>query len=163
MGERKQVLAAVPLPPYKQTPWKRYVESDVTGSVRPGRNVLALEVTLYDIAEGGQENHSQTPMSACLYIEKQDGSVEVLTSSTNWKAELNAAGEWQRVGFDDESWPIPVPAEAGGAMGDSGGGRPWPTGPVKMLRREIRARNGVQSVRLYATALGAYRFWRADW
>ena len=77
MGERKTVVAAVPLPHYKRTPRKRYVESDVTGSVRPGHNVLAVEVTLNDIAEGGHENHSQTPMSTCLYIEKQDGSVEV--------------------------------------------------------------------------------------
>jgi alpha-L-rhamnosidase len=147
----KQVLAAEPLPPYKQTPWKKYVVRDVTNDIQAGRNVLAIEVTLYDIGEGGHENHSQTPMSACLYIEKQDGTVEVVTSGTKWKAELNATGEWRSSQFDDASWPAAVPADVEG--------RPWPTGPVKMLRREFHARSGIRSARLYASALGAYRFW----
>ena len=38
-------------------------------------------------------------------------------------------------------------------------GRPWPTGPVKMLRRGFEVAKPVRSARLYATALGAYKFW----
>jgi alpha-L-rhamnosidase len=149
----EQMLTAEPLPPYKGTPWKKYQERDVTSALHQGRNVLAVEVTLYDA--GGDEpraHRSQTPMSACLYLEKQDGSVEVLTSGKGWKSELNAAGEWQSLQFNDGSWPAAVPV-------DSDEGRPWPTGPVKMLRREFRARGGIRTARLYATALGAYRFW----
>ena len=147
----KQVLTAEPLPPYKQTPWKKYVERDVTGAVQQGRNVLAVDVTLYDV-DKSHENHSQTPMSACLYIEKQDGSVEILKSGGDgWKAELNAAGEWQNSQFSDASWPAAVASDTEG--------RPWPTGPVKMLRRDFSVRGAVRSARLYATALGAYRFW----
>ena len=33
---------------------------------------------------------------------------------------------------------------------------PWPTGPVKLLRKPFDVRKPVTSARLYATALGAY-------
>lgn len=150
----KQVLAAEPLPPYKQTPWKKYVVRDVTSDVQTGRNVLAVEAVLYSRGDESDTN-SQAPMSACLYIERQNGTAEVLVSSTNWKAQLNATGNWQSAQFDDASWPAAVPADVDA--------RPWPTGPVAMLRRAFQTRDGIHSARLYATALGAYRFWINGW
>ena len=43
----KQVLETVPLPPWKQAPWKTYLLKDVTSDVRSGDNLLAVGVTLY--------------------------------------------------------------------------------------------------------------------
>jgi alpha-L-rhamnosidase len=157
----KPVLQAEPLPPYKQTPWKKYVEREVTSLIHPGENLLAIDVTLFNIgdANSGAKN-SRTPMSACLYIEKQDGTVQLLTTgSRGWKAFLNAPDGWNQPDFNDASWPEAIAAEAKGSSGDAGAGRPWPTGPVKMLRSGFDVEKPIRSARLYATALGAYRFW----
>ncbi len=43
----KQVLETLPLPPWKQAPWKTYLLKDVTSDVRSGENLLAVGVTLY--------------------------------------------------------------------------------------------------------------------
>jgi alpha-L-rhamnosidase len=147
---------AEPLPPYKQTPWKKYVERDVTSLVKQGENLLAIDITLFNIG-GGESNadNSRTPMSACLYIEKQDGSVQLITTGdSGWKAALNAPEGWNQLGFQDASWPAAIPAG-----GDSDTDRPWPTGPVKMLRLSFAVEKPIRTARLYATALGAYRFW----
>ncbi len=158
----KPVLEAEPLPPYKQTPWKKYVERDVTSLIQPGENLLAIDVTLFNIGGDGSgaKDNSRTPMSACLYIEKQDGTVQLITTGpSGWKAMLNAPEGWNQTQFADVSWPAAVPTDAKGASGDAGVDRPWPTGPVKMLRRSFELEKPIRSARLYATALGAYRFW----
>ena len=41
-----------PLPPWKQTPWKSYRVVDVTSSLQQGKNLLAVEVTLYATSTG---------------------------------------------------------------------------------------------------------------
>jgi len=152
----KGVLKAEPLPPYKQTPWKKYVESDVTSALAQGKNNLSVEVTLYDTGDGDTPaNTSRTPMSACLYLEENDGTSRVITSSETWKAEFNAPEGWFKPDFDDSSW-----ANALRAADSDADGRPWPTGQVMMLRRSFDVSNkGIRSARLYATALGSYRFW----
>ena len=48
----KQVLAGHPLPPWKQTPWKSYRVVDVTSNLQQGKNLLAVEVTLYATSTG---------------------------------------------------------------------------------------------------------------
>jgi alpha-L-rhamnosidase len=156
----RHVLNAEPLPPYKQTAWKRYVERDVTSAMKQGSNLLAVDVTLFDIGEsapGGSA--SRTPMSACLYIRYQDGSDQVVVSNTNWKAELNASGAWYDPGFDDGTWPQAIRGTSQGQFTGPLDGRPWPTNPVMMLRRSFDLDKPVRSARLYATALGSYRFW----
>jgi len=71
----KQVLAADPLPPWKQMPWKTYTISDISKDVRSGGNLLAVEIVRY--ADNRGANSSQTPMSAVVYVEAEDGSVEL--------------------------------------------------------------------------------------
>ena len=121
----RHVLNAEPLPPYKQTAWKRYVERDVTSAMKQGSNLLAVDVTLFDIGEsapGGSA--SRTPMSACLYIRYQDGSDQVVVSNTNWKAELNASGAWYDPGFDDGTWPQAIRGTSQGQFTGPLDGRP---------------------------------------
>ena len=156
----KSVLQPSPLPPYKQTPWKKYVERDVTSDLAQGKNTVAIEITLYDVGDGSSPaNTSRTPMSACLYLEDADGSSRVITSNESWKAELNAPQGWSAQSFDDAAWHPAILADAKGATGSDTGGRPWPTGPVVMLRKSFPVEKPIRSARLYATALGAYRFW----
>ena len=43
------------------------------------------------------------------------------------------------------------------SMTDTAPGNPWPTGPVKLLRRKFDVSSPIVSARLYVTALGAYQ------
>ena len=100
----KQVLEAVPLPPWKQAPWKTYLLKDVTANVRSGENLLAVGVTLYGTPSPTgmvAPETNQTPMSACLYVEMTDGSVVVFASNKEWKARLDADQGWYDPKYDD--------------------------------------------------------------
>ncbi len=158
----KQVLETVPLPPWKQAPWKTYLRKDVTAELRAGRNLLAVGVTLYGApsANGmGSSETNRTPMNACLYVEMMDGSTMVWTSGKEWKAALDAKQNWYSPEYDDSAWQSAIayvpPATP---MSTAALGNPWQTGPVKLLRHSFEISRPVISARLYATALGAYRF-----
>ncbi len=158
----KQVLETLPLPPWKQAPWKTYLLKDVTADVHSGENLLAVGVTLYGTPSPngtGSSETAHTPMSACLYIEMTDGKVAVVASGTEWKARLNAEHGWQEPTYDDAAWQSAiayVPPKT--PMGSDVLGNPWRTGPVKLLRHGFEINKPVTSARLYVTALGAYRF-----
>jgi alpha-L-rhamnosidase len=153
----KQILAADPLPPWKQMPWKTYSTRDISKDLKAGANVLAIEVVRYP--ERGGAIPSQTPMSAVVYLEFEDGSVAMFKSELDrWRAALNASGDWQAPGFDDASWKEAirfVPPTSG--FENEKLGNPWPTEPVKSLRRTFDVPKQVASARIYVTALGAYK------
>jgi alpha-L-rhamnosidase len=153
----KQVLPEAPLPPWKQMPWKTYTTRDISKDIKAGGNVLAVEVVRYADRRGA--NPSQTPMSAVIYAEAEDGSVEIFKSGPDrWRATLNASGDWQTPGFDDASWKDAirfVPPTSG--FENPKMGNPWPTEAVKSLRRAFDVQKQVASARIYATALGAYK------
>ena len=157
----KQVLTALPLPPWKQAPWKTYLRRDVTGDLRPGENLLAVGVTLYGTpsANGmGSSETIHTPMSACLFVEMRDGSTRVLISGPEWKAALNPAQSWYAPQYDDSAWKRAIAfVPPSTPMGPDVLGNPWQTGPVKLLRHSFAVIKPVTSARLYVTALGAYR------
>jgi alpha-L-rhamnosidase len=156
-----QVMHAEPLTPWKQMPWKRYVRKDVTSQLHQGQNLLAIGATHYDVPNGRDgELQTQFPMSMCLYLQMEDGSVLVLTSATlGWKAAMNAPGDWYAKQFNDSSWKDAEPfSPKGSAAGDSEVGNPIPPGPVMTLRRAFEEPKAIVSARLYATALGAYKF-----
>src|SRR6266849_8357780 len=156
----KQVLQSEPLPPWRQMPWKTYSVRDVSNNMHAGQNVLAVEVVRYFSNEGrGPRNVSQTPMSAVLYVEAKDGTVETFKSdSRGWRAALNAGGNWQAPEFDDASWKEAIPYVPPTSNFETAElGNPWPTGAVKSLRRTFEAGKPVASARIYATALGAYK------
>ena len=97
----RQVLETLPLPPWKQAPWKTYLLKDVTSDVRSGENLLAVGVTLYGTPSANgtaPPETSRTPMSACLYVEMTDGTAVVFASGKEWKASSNAEQGW----YDDK-------------------------------------------------------------
>ncbi len=70
----------MPLPPWKQAPWKTYLRQDVTLDLRAGENLLAVGVTLYGTPSEngmGSSDSNRTPMSACLFVEMADGTARV--------------------------------------------------------------------------------------
>ncbi len=156
----REALKAQPLPIWKQMPWSTYFKKDVTSDLHKGKNEIAIGITHYFVASGRSTNiETQYPMSMCLYLLFEDDSVQVLTSgSDGWKAMLNAGDGWQSPTFDDSLWKSAeryvAPATEGGDVMDN----PLPTGPVAIFRREFSESKPIVSARLYATALGAYKF-----
>jgi alpha-L-rhamnosidase len=156
-----QVLQAQPLTPWKQMPWKSCVSKEITTQVHQGQNVIAIGVTHYDVQNRRNLSvETQFPMSMCLYLLMDDGSEEVLSSaSPGWKAAMNAPEDWYSGQFNDSLWKGAEPfSPKGTPMGGSNVGNPIPTGPVVILRRDFEETKPIVSARLYATALGAYKF-----
>jgi len=154
----RQVRQAQPLAPWQQMPWGAYMRVDVTAAVHSGVNVLAIGVTRFLTARQKQVS-TRAPMSACLFIAFTDGSTELFISGAKgWKAALNAPDAWWREDFSDASWEAAEPYTPAPGGFDGHPGLPWPTGAVAALRRNFREDKAVVSARLYATALGAYKF-----
>jgi alpha-L-rhamnosidase len=153
-----KVLSAHPLPPWKQMPWMTYERQEVTAQAHTGDNLLAIEITRYAVP--GSRPSSLTPMSACLSIVYADGTTQLLISDTaHWKSALDGKGAWWSAAYDDSAWASPeVFKSSTNSFGDTNVGRPWPTGPVARVRRSFLVDKKVVSARLYATALGAYKF-----
>jgi len=152
----KQVLSATSQPPWGRLPWRTYAWKDVTLELHIGRNLLAVEATLY-----GRKDRSQTPMSSTLYVEMTDGTSEVLkTGDPTWKSAFDASGAWYTPQYSDDSWTQPelYPSARDPFGGSDELGKPLPTPPVAALRRSFHVAKPVASARLYATALGAYKF-----
>jgi len=157
----KPVLEAQPLPPWKQMPWRTYRSTDLTRQIEVGKNLLAIDVLHYAVEpRRGVSDDSQTPMSATVAIEDQDGTFHTFTSSEHgWKATLDAKGNWQGPAFDDSAWKEAIRyVPPTNSFDGSEAGDPWPTGAVKALRRSFPVAEPILSARLYATALGAYSF-----
>ena len=155
----QQVLESQPLPPWKQMPWKTYSVKDVTKNVARGANLLGVEVVRYrEERRRSRPDDFQAPMSAAIYLEFADGATQVFKSrAQGWRAALDAKGDWHDANFDDSSWKEAIlytpPVESfDGPLGD-----PWPTGAVKLLRRNFDVARPVAAARLYVTALGAYK------
>ncbi len=157
----KQVRVAGALPKWKQTPWGTYEMQEVTADLRDGKNVIAVEVTHFNVSSRAMgAADTQTPMSMCLYLVYKDGTKELLSSaSPGWKASLDQTGNWYAAEFSDAAWAAAEPyAPHSDQFGATTQGLPWPAGPVSALRRTFDESKPIASARLYATALGAYKF-----
>ena len=163
----QQVLDTEPLPPWQEMPWATYRRADVTAALRTGENVLAIGVTRYKTARGASVP-MQSPMSGVLYVRYADGTTELRTTAdAGWKTEDvsekakgRATADWWQPAVADGKWAAAQPYRPGSdPFGSAETGEPWPTGPVAALRKTFStAGHTVVSARLYATALGAYKF-----
>jgi alpha-L-rhamnosidase len=151
-----KVLAADPLPAWKQMPWKKFVRADVTGKLNAGANTIAIEAIHYVVNPNGMQGAEAPPTIATLVVEYVDGSTAAFATATNWKTAVHAAEGWHQKGFDDSGWKnavvwTPAPGPMSAPMG-----QPWIPDSVKALRHGFEVSKPVKSARLYATALGAY-------
>jgi alpha-L-rhamnosidase len=154
-----KVAAGAPLPPWKQMPWKKYQQSDVTANLRTGSNLLAIEITHYVVNPNGMATGDTPPMSATLVVQLEDSSVITFASNSNsdWKASIHPASDWTGASTEDASWkPVVAYVQAPGPMTEPIG-NPWPTQSVKALRHDFEVHKPIASARLYSVALGAYQ------
>ncbi|MDE3186384.1 MAG: family 78 glycoside hydrolase catalytic domain [Acidobacteriota bacterium] len=151
-----KVLAADPLPAWKQMPWKKFVCADVTAKVAGGANTIAIEAVHYVANPNGMASEDAPPMIATLVVEYADGAMAAFASDASWKTATHAPQGWQQKHFDDSGWKAAVEwTQAAGPMSQPLG-HPWIPDSVKALRHTFDVSKPVLSARLYSTALGAY-------
>ncbi|HTM35205.1 MAG TPA: family 78 glycoside hydrolase catalytic domain [Terriglobales bacterium] len=150
----KQQSQLQPSPMWNNLPWRTYSVYDITGAVHSGSNTLAAEVLNYD----GRRT-SATLFSATVYIQLTDGRIVTYkTRPEGWKTSSAAVEGWSSSEFDDSSWASAETYSGGTGFRSETAGNPWTTGPVAALRKNFSVSKRVASARLYATALGAYKF-----
>ncbi|GAB4133340.1 MAG: hypothetical protein Kow0040_15490 [Thermogutta sp.] len=124
---------------------------DVLGSLRPGKNVLAVEV------ENAGDSPNPAGLLVRLSVELDDGRTVLLLSDDTWKSSSQAADGWQGIDFDDGGWKsVAVLGEAGMA--------PWgdvsaPEAdsrrlPARWLRKEFSLQKPVKQAFAYISGLG---------
>jgi alpha-L-rhamnosidase len=105
--------------------WRNPVELDVTASLHPGPNQLAIA------AINGGDKPNPAGLIGCLTVELERGTALTERVGKAWKTSNEKAEHWAEAGFDDSHW---APAQEVVPFG----GSPWGTlagnvtvGPVK--------------------------------
>jgi len=124
---------------------------DALGALRPGKNVLAVEV------ENAGDSPNPAGLLVRLSVELEDGRTILLISDAGWKSSAQSADGWQSADFDDGGWKtVAVLGEAGMA--------PWgdvsaPEAdsrrlPARWLRKEFSLPKPVKRASAYLCGLG---------
>lgn len=133
-------------------------EYDLTNSVKPGKNVVAV------MAENAGPTENPAGLIGCIRIEYGGGSIDVIPTNESWKASSSEAADWLSKSFDDSQWI------ASKVVGKFGGG-PWGEIsasdsesearrlPARYLRREFGVDKPVKQAIVYVCGLGLYELY----
>jgi hypothetical protein len=90
----------------------RVYAHDVTGTLRAGKNVLAIEaVRGSDVGNsantriGIQQDRGEALVAKIIPADRGIMAPALLITDAQWKATLHAATNWQDLSFDDSAWP----------------------------------------------------------
>ena len=177
----EQVMTGAPYPAYHQMPWQKFVRADVTRQLAQGRNTIAIKCMHYIGKYGEKKRKDAPPMMTTLLLFYKDGTTATVVSDAGWKSAIlrpterdrsmgppeshpieqgSAAGlpdGWQTKGFDDSGWKNAVVWIQKKGPEETPVLNPWIPDSVKMLTKSFDVHGGIQSARLYATALGEYQ------
>ncbi|MFZ0733666.1 MAG: family 78 glycoside hydrolase catalytic domain [Candidatus Sulfotelmatobacter sp.] len=127
--------------------WRTFDLRDITDQLVVGKNLVEIKV----IAPGEPESSNpaakttKVALAALVKIRRSNGSLLRIPTGSRWK--VIAGGN-----------PQPQQVSVIGDLSDSRIGDPGPMpGRAAYLRKEVTVSKGVQSARLYVTALGSYR------
>jgi hypothetical protein len=79
--------------------WRNPVELDVTSSLQPGLNQLAIA------AVNGGDKPNPAGLIGRLTVELESGKVLIERVSQAWKASNQKTDQWAQTSFDDSAWP----------------------------------------------------------
>jgi alpha-L-rhamnosidase len=122
----------------------------MTAYLKPGKTVLATSVT--------KEGAVAPAVAMLLTLKFSDGSEKRIATGPNWQTSSTPADDWTTNPGTAGQWQ---PARVVAAVGDEPYGMPEISkkgGPAKLLRREFKITKPVRQARIYATALGSFRF-----
>jgi len=79
--------------------WRNPVQLDVTASLHPGLNQLAIA------AVNGGDKPNPAGLIGCLTVELERGTALTERVGKAWKASNEKSEHWAEAGFDDNAWP----------------------------------------------------------
>ncbi|MDR0871774.1 MAG: family 78 glycoside hydrolase catalytic domain, partial [Planctomycetaceae bacterium] len=125
---------------------------NVTKSVKPGHNVLALEVS----------NHGESPNPAgllgVLQIQTENGNPVIVKTGSTWKGIDGWDAKYAKTDFDDAAWKNAVKiADLGqGPWGEINKSIERPRPPARYLVKSWAAKGNVAAATAYIAGLGYY-------
>ncbi|PTY00364.1 family 78 glycoside hydrolase catalytic domain [Opitutus sp. ER46] len=129
--------------------WEQVMLLDLTPHVRPGANVVALEVTQWD-------GHPPAVLGEVTFA-LADGTEQRVTVDTSWTFALTAPDGWQRPEFAATEWrPLVSPPEKRNPWDGPPQTFTYWLPPPPYLRTSFAVTKPVRRAVVYATALGAY-------
>jgi alpha-L-rhamnosidase len=152
----KAVLEESPMGKFgrPRDPWG-YFRTVALLDLEAGKNSIAAEVTVYkpERVRGGVSGG----LVVMLRVEMPDGTVQRITSGTDWKtANGQSDATWFEKNFNDSAW---TSAGVAAEVGQDPFGTPWPAEPISWLGRNFHVAKAVRSARIYSTALGSYQLY----
>jgi alpha-L-rhamnosidase len=125
---------------------------DVTGLLKQGKNVLAIDVN----------NHGDSPnpaaLIALLNIQYKNGKELLIKTDETWKAVDGSPQHSEKTEFDDSAWNVAAKiAEFGkGPWGKVGIGNPHPSLPARLLAKNFTVKEKPIRATAYISGLGYY-------
>jgi len=128
---------------------------DVTSFLRPGRNLVAIQV------ENLGEAANPAGLLGVIAVRFEEGPPVRLVTEPAWLSSPSAKDGWQKLEFDDTTWkPAVVLAPLGGApWGEVTAGNDDRPLPARMLRRDFTAEKPVRRATAYVSGLGYYELY----
>lgn len=128
-----------------KTNWRTFDLRDITDQLVAGKNLIEIRVVAPGEPDSPHSKTTKAALAALVKIRQSNGSILRVPTDGHWKA----------IAGND---PQPQPVSVIGDLSDSRIGDPGPTPDhAAYLRKEINISRGIQSARLYVTALGGYR------
>ncbi len=135
--------------------WRSPAVVDLAGKLKPGPNVVAIEVE-----NVGGASRNPAGLIANVRAALEGGKVVEVGTDSSWRCADAPADGWQALGFDDAGW---VEAKVLGRNGAEPWGAVTPNPaalePAPMLRKAFAARKGVRRATAYACGLGLYELY----
>lgn len=129
--------------------WEQIAPVDITRLVRPGDNVVGLEVT--------QRDGYQPAALGEIAVRFDDGATQVSPLDTTWRFATTAAAGWSGPSFDAAAWrPVISPPRRRNPWDGPPQTFTYWLPPVPEVRKTFTVTKPVARAIVYATALGAY-------
>ena len=137
----------------KDKSWQVFERQDILGYLKKGKNTVEIKVAAKSNASFDQTSSRPLPgnyaaVAALLRIEEKSGE-EIMypTSCGKWLSKNNNESAWKSSKI------------VGELNNPEFGLNPGPLSqPASLFRKEFELKKGIESARLYVTALGSYRF-----
>ncbi|HVU32500.1 MAG TPA: family 78 glycoside hydrolase catalytic domain [Opitutaceae bacterium] len=129
--------------------WEQIAPVEITRFVKPGQNVIGLEITQRD---------GYVPAALGeIELRLDDGSEQVLPIDTTWRFAMKPTAGWAEPGFSDESWkPVVSPPMKRNPWDGPPQTFTYWLPPAPYVRKDFAVTKPVRRAMLYVTALGAY-------
>jgi len=129
-------------------------EMDVTDSLRPGENVVAVS------AENHGDANNPAGLLASVSVSLSNGEAVEVIADDSWKVAETEQPGWNAAGFDDAAWK-------NARMLGPNGMAPWgqvtaqkePDMPARLVRREFDAKPGITRATAYVSGLGVFELY----